>query len=589
MLVYGDIVRPCAPVDLVAEMHVAIVRAEAAAGLNRHAALVSALIAAGELLQAVADAEFVESGRDAPSPAQDAITALASDLAHLVRASWLSLSSAHPRAGGDPGVFDPDDQAAEKGWAPAFAGVSGKLELLATLPLPERLQVKQPEGYAFYALYPEAYVEAAAALPPGSDWRVLGLRSIGTSLAAAVAAALEAPPPLTARPSGHPFARTLELAPELAASVGFGQRFAVVDEGPGLSGSSFGVALDLLEAQGAPRDRLHVFPGHGGDLGPQASDAHRARWSAVSRHVVSFDALLLESGRLQFWAKDLVGPVIAPLEDLSGGGWRALAFPGATDLPPSNAAQERRKFLLRTADGAWLLKFAGLGRIGERKLERARALHAAGFTPEPAGLVHGFLVERWIEPATRAPPIPVDHLARYLRFRRDRFPAEPGASAAELFEMARVNTTEALGEGAAAALDRFRRRLHEFAVATRPVEVDARLHPWEWLAAPDGLLLKTDALDHHAAHDLVGAQDIAWDVAGAVVELGLDSEDAERLRAHLDTPPDQVAFMTVAYCAFQLGYWSMAADAHAGWPEEAARLSTARNRYADRLRALLDA
>jgi hypothetical protein len=303
---------------------------------------------------------------------------------------------------------------------------------------------------------------------------------------------------------------------------------------------------------------------------------------------VPFDALLIESGRLQAWAEDLAGPAVAPLEDVSGGRWRALAFRDAVEPPPSNAAQERRKFLLRTRDGAWLLKFAGLGRIGERKLERARALHAAGFTAEPAGLVHGFLVERWIEPATRAPAVPVDHLARYLRFRRERFAADGGATLPQLFETARANTA-GLGETAAAALDRFRPGLEVWAASAQPVEIDARLHRWEWLAAPDGRLLKTDALDHHAAHDLIGAQDVAWDVAGAIVELSLDADDAERLRRELETPPDHLAFMTVAYCAFQLGAWHMAAEAQAGWPEEAARLRAARDRYAGRLRELLDA
>ena len=57
--------------------------------------------------------------------------------------------------------------------------------------------------------------------------------------------------------------------------------------------------------------------------------------------------------------------------------------------------------------------------------------------------------------------------------------------------------------------------------AVRRVETDNRLHAWEWLHTPDGRLLKTDALDHHAGHDLIGCQDITWDIAGATVELDL--------------------------------------------------------------------
>jgi hypothetical protein len=41
-----------------------------------------------------------------------------------------------------------------------------------------------------------------------------------------------------------------------------------------------------------------------------------------------------------------------------------------------------------------------------------------------------------------------------------------------------------------------------------------------------GRLLKTDALDHHARHDLVGCQDVPWDIVGVTVELGLSQTDA---------------------------------------------------------------
>ena len=71
-----------------------------------------------------------------------------------------------------------------------------------------------PEGYAYYALYPETYVAAAEQFirgrRPGTAVCV-GLRSIGTSLSAAVAAGLEAAGwrvlALTLRPRGHPFQR----------------------------------------------------------------------------------------------------------------------------------------------------------------------------------------------------------------------------------------------------------------------------------------------------------------------------------------------------------------------------------------------
>jgi hypothetical protein len=550
MLVYGDIVRTRTAAEALAEVGADLERAAGADGLERHALLVAALIGLGELAQAVADGEFEDRGQDAPSPAQATLAEALVTIARAVQRSWHG-------GGGEPVRLEP----------PA---------------IPDRpLSLRQPEGYAFYALYPETYLEAARGLPPGADWRVVGVRSIGTSLAAVVAAALQAPPPITVRPVGHPFDRRLSLTQELLARLSPEARVAVVDEGPGLSGSSFGAVLDTLEAQGVPPARIHVFPSHGGDLGPQAPQERRARWARANRHAVGFDDVILP--RLRGWAADLLGGAAAPLEDISGGAWRRGPEAG---WPPANTFQERRKFLHHSAGGVWLLKFAGLGRIGERKLARARTLHAAGFAPEPAGLLHGFLAERWTPHA--APPEGEPPLTEYLSLRsRFEAPPEAGASAEALLRMAQVNTAEALGAAAAEPLHRFEGPLPALQARIRRVETDNRLHAWEWIAAPTGGWLKTDGLDHHAAHDLVGSQDIAWDVAGAEAEFDLDADAVERLRRQVGADAALLAFYRPCYLAFQLGAYAMAADAHAGWPEEAARLETRRRQYQDRLARLL--
>src|SRR4051794_26733771 len=95
--------------------------------------------------------------------------------------------------------------------------------------------------------------------------------------------------------------------------------------------------------------------------------------------------------------------------------------------------------------------------------------------------------------------------------------------------MARFNTAQLLGEEAAREIDRCLPQLDELQGFVRRVETDTLLHPWEWLRTPDGGLLKTDALDHHAGHDLIGCQDIAWDIAGAMVELDLSDSEEDRL------------------------------------------------------------
>ena len=584
MLVYGDASITESP----NEKHARIVEAarEAVAmavGVERHGALVAAFIEAGELAQGIADAAFAKQGHDASTPAQDRAMALLMELAGIVRLSWQS------------------------GFGRIAPLLDSAIIRCEAAQWSDSICVKRPEGYAFYALYPEAYLEAAVALAPlRGKVQVIGIRSIGTGLAAMVATALGAPGPVTVRPVGHPFRRELALVPELAAGL-LAQpeaQLAVVDEGPGLSGTSFGAVADYLEDQGVAPERIWFFPSHAGDLGPQASPRHRARWAKAARHVVDFDTLVLGANnpahRLESWVADLVGAPEAPLDTLSGGGWRQRAYGGA-QWPPAHVQQERQKFLLRTRTGAWLLKFAGLGREGVRNLDRARALSAAGFTPEVVGYRHGFLVERWIEDAHPLDLRAVDRgalvgfVGRYLGFRARAFLAGPeqGASLNRLLEMARANTAQALGEAWARRLDRFTPDLPELERRVRRVETDNRLHAWEWLQCADGRLFKTDALDHHAAHDLVGCQDVAWDVAGATIELDLSEAEAQDLCAVIAhetgraVDPGLLAVCLPCYLAFQTGYYALAADTLVGWPDEAARLRAASDRYAARLRGVL--
>jgi hypothetical protein len=188
--------------------------------------------------------------------------------------------------------------------------------------------------------------------------------------------------------------------------------------------------------------------------------------------------------------------------DLSGGAWRALTHGGDEAAWPASAAhQERRKVLVRTETGAVLLKFVGLGDHGLAALDRARTLHAAGFTPEPLGWRHGFLVERWVESRPLRPtdrPRLLATLADYLGFRRSMPAPYPGADSADLAEMARVNVAQALGAGFAGRVPDAPR------TTASPVAGDNRLHAWEWRVSPNGAILKTDAVDHAFAHDLVG-------------------------------------------------------------------------------------
>ena len=501
MLVYGDRSERADPSQKTAALRESLdaVR-QMRAGLERHSKLVSALIDAGMLLQGLADSDFERTGVDRRIDAADALTAFLVQLAGEVIRSW------------ERGV------ACEIPHAPTLRDLPGEVRL------------REPEGYAFYALYPEAYAEATRKLRV-EDPYVIGIRSIGTSLGAIVAATLGAKSFATVRPSGHPFARQVAIAPELERELLAPRRdYVIVDEGPGLSGSSFGAVADWLLQRGIPLDRIVFVPGHGGEPGPQASDAHRALWRQVRKSPAAFD---------RAWLAERFGP----LEPFRTG--------------------TRLKFLAGSGSERVLLRFAGLGSTGERKPKMAGALHDEGFTPEPLGLVHGFLPERWYEDAQRLDRSerPLREMAAYIGARARLFPAaeNEGASIEQLFAMACRNVEIALGAGALARIACWQQRIGSLQRCASRVRTDNRMDAHKWLRLSDGRLLKTDALDHHCAHDLIGAQDMAWDVAGAAVEFDLDPGERSLLAAEAGraagclVDPELLDFMTLAYLAFRLG------------------------------------
>ena len=578
--------------------------------IERHARITAAFMAASTLAQGLADAAMLHAGGDVLTEEQAAAMALVMSLAHALLASWEAISSlpSDNRATLRSGLRQHGGEATPN--APAHvlrqssirakAEAHAALERLAKMSLPACVKLKSAEGYGFYALYPEAYAAASRRLSVGAEATVVGVRSIGLGLAAVAAVALRAAAPFSVRPIGPPYQRRLALTPGLQAELQArgASPFVVVDEGPGRSGSSFGAVADAFEAMGVARERISFLPGHGDELGPEASRPHRARWTVAERPHVSFDELVLHAERpgwrLETWFEDLCAGCSWRLRDLSGGAWRTLRYGAESAWPAANTFQERRKLLLETEEGGWLLKFIGLGGAGERAFDHARRLGEAGFAPPPAALRYGFMAEPWrtdartlrLSPSLR--PAFVTHLGRYLGWRAAHLPAPPeaGAELETLREMAHVNACKAFGDRACEArgLDR---ALWADAPPIRRVWTDNRLHAQEWLHLGDDGWLKTDAVDHAAAHDLVGAQDIAWDVAGAKVEFDLDDPETQVL---LDAMGDQakpqtglVELMATAYMAFQLGAYTLAAEAHSGHPREQARLAAAASRYGARL------
>ncbi|HEX8414863.1 MAG TPA: hypothetical protein VF637_13400, partial [Sphingomicrobium sp.] len=158
MLVYGDhkdIASPAAAISAIASALDAVQSMEP--GMGRHAALASAFIESGRLLQGVADAHFANDGADRPIGATDALRDFVHALARATIISWDSRGSTVPVL-------------------PAVPEIGG-----------EQVELKVPEGYAFYAVFPEAFAEAARKLVLSAPARVIGIRSIGASLGAIAA------------------------------------------------------------------------------------------------------------------------------------------------------------------------------------------------------------------------------------------------------------------------------------------------------------------------------------------------------------------------------------------------------------------
>ncbi len=511
---------------------------QAARAVPQHEAMVQILIAFGMLESALLDAEAPLA--DAPSRAGSALRRIALSTAGLLQAAWEQRAPREARRD-------------ETGVRRAFAE-------LAQLPLPTTVTLRVPEGYAYYGLYPECYLAAAADFSeryPRGRAVCIGLRSIGTGLSALVATALQergwSVRRDTVRPRGVPSERVLCTTGELRRvwSRWSDARFLIVDEGPGLSGSSFCGTAEALIRLGIPERHIAFFPSWDPPADRLNSASARWRWPRHPRFTRSFEDIWLQPGHLES----------APLEDISAGAWRRVVFSQTRDYPAVQPHHERRKYLVRQRAPPRLLKFAGLGAFGTTRLRRACELAEAGFSPETFGCRNGFLESRFVigRPQTGASADLLETMARYLAYLRECHVRDVRVP----FEANCLMLNENLGrvsEHAYEGLLRWRKRLE----AAPVVAIDGRMLPHEWIGTAAGFL-KTDATDHHDDHFFPGQQDIAWDVAGTIAEFRLGGrlrlEWIARVAALCRDPalPVRLPFYEAAYLAYRVGYAELAA------------------------------
>ena len=448
-----------------------------------------------------------------------------------------------------------------------------KLEALSAIAqqmrVPETIQMSIPEGFVYYALHPLAYTKMADSIRTlakdarvGHPAAVIGIRSIGSTLGAVVAAALARnhirADRITVRPAGHPFDRIMQFTSAqlrwIAEARHQRAEFLVVDEGPGLSGSSFLSVGEALLGAGVERRRIHFLCSHPVNpdalLAPQAAE----RWR----------------GFHSYWTNPHHPPGDG-LIDLSAGRWRE-EFP-FSETVPSWTNMERMKFL--SPDRRRLLKFAGFGRFGDEVGRRADLLASEGFGPTCFGVHDGYAEYEVVSgrPMCRQDLSRdvIERIARYCAMRTSEFAiAQPEPS--PLRAMTRYNYEQEFSETAPPwpHLDAPR----------RPVLCDGRVQPHEWVMKADGTMVKTDGEAHGDDHFLPGPADIAWDLAGAIVEWHMDCAGEEGLLARYaklsgDDASGRIPDYIAAYSVFRASYCTMAAHAMRSTPEEERLLKAA--------------
>lgn len=431
-------------------------------------------------------------------------------------------------------------------------------QVLANAVIPDTLRLSVPEGFAYYGLHPRAYADVLQHLPQQpTNVVVVGIRSIGTTLSAVVAAALRkagrTAVRFTVRPADHPYNRKTNLGPQqqeiVRAGLARAADFLVVDEGPGLSGSSFLSVGEALLAEGVPAENIHMICGRQPDFAAfRAQDgpnrAARFQWTAV------------DSSRYE----PRNGNVFA-----GAGEWRRLHFADEDAWPASWTWFERSKYIsAEPGNPRSLYKFLGLGHYGDEIFAREQEIADAGFAVQLRREPNGFASCDWLRGRPMRPSdlneASIRSLAGYCAFRAGAFAADV-CDLNSLQQMTDYNLQQ-LSVPASSAL-----RLE------RPVIADGRMQPQEWLLMPDGEMLKTDSGSHGDDHFFPGPTDIAWDLAGAIVEWQMDEAKADAFldrytRLSGDHAEDRIKDFICAYSAFRTAYCLMAANALSRTEEE---------------------
>lgn len=235
-----------------------------AAGRSDFDPITKTLIAAGELASAVLDE--LHPHADDLHPAAALWTAPVASLARASDAAWRA-----------------DVQACDA----ALEAAMRAIDACARSYVPREVTRRVCDRSACAALGPELYADAARAWGgsrQGERVVCLGLRTFGVTLAAAAAAGLTSrgvdASMMTLRLRGNPVDLSLVLTPRLRRAIQewVDVTFVIVDDEPGVSGSSIACVANALSAIGVEDRRIVSMPGYRPTMSSLNDASALARW-----------------------------------------------------------------------------------------------------------------------------------------------------------------------------------------------------------------------------------------------------------------------------------------------------------------------
>ena len=469
--------------------------------------------------------------------------------------------------------------------ASEIALAAGGLAKVLAHPLPDRLEaelIRIPSAFRKQDLTHFDVLELAdrfAALHADRSRPVLivGLRTAGVYFAALMRARLEGrgftrTAVLTIRPNKG---LTADEARRLREFATTGYHAALIDDPP-FSGDTIGIAVQALRRAGFGADaRTVLFPVH-----PLRRDwrEHKEAVAFARESIITLMPEDWHKARL-LASDDAIAVRLA--EYFRAHGYRgatviehhaAAAFNAELGYRSGDCRRHRLKRVyavrLETAAGAGEIRYVFAKSVGWGWLGYAAFLAAdrlAGRVPPLVGLRDGILFTEWLPQTARAERANVPRqawittAASYVAARAEHLAiAPPGAPDAQHEGLTLLADTlsAAYGSGVAGLMAEPLRRRIAACLTPRAALIDGRMAADEWIVGPGGLL-KADFEHHGIGKNEINLCDPAYDLADAVLQLGLtQAEERDLLARYAAATGDAPAGERLLLCKLMAGLWT---------------------------------